>query len=97
MAKIKLDKKWVPKPLEPQIVLPSFGTLKEDTKEIDQAIKLARQMRLLLIRVVGLEKYEEQEQDEEEYEASEEIVDEEGDFGLQERKDASGSTHGNVS
>ena len=43
--------------------------------EIDQAIKLARQMRLLLIRVVGLEKYEEQEQDEEEYEASEEIVD----------------------
>ena len=43
--------------------------------EIDQAIKLARQMRLLLIRVVGLEKDQEQEQDEEEYEASEEIVD----------------------
>lgn len=44
--------------------------------EIDKAIKLARQMRLLLIRVVGLEKENEQEQDDyEEYEASDEIVD----------------------
>ena len=37
--------------------------------EIDQAIKLARQMRLLLIRVVGLEKDQLQNQDDyEEYE-----------------------------
>ena len=44
--------------------------------EIKQAIKLARQMRLLLIRVVGLEKDQLQNQDDyEEYEASEEIVD----------------------
>ena len=41
--------------------------------EIDHAIKLARQMRLLLIRVVGLEKDQEQEQDE--YEASDEGLD----------------------
>ena len=36
-------------------------------KEINQAIKLARQMRLLLIRVIGLEKDLEQQDDDYEY------------------------------